>query len=37
VSLRDGTAPTFNQETPIFPNLVAAGRGRVEELVGAWL
>jgi len=37
VSLRDGTAPTFNPETPIFPNLVAAGRGRVEELVGAWL
>ena len=37
VTLRDGTVPTFNQERPLFPNFVAAGAGRVEELVSDWL
>jgi myo-inositol-1(or 4)-monophosphatase len=37
VTLRDGTVPTFNQEKPLFPNFVAAGRERVAELVGDWL
>lgn len=37
VTLRDGTVPTFNQETPLFPNFVAAGKDRVTQLVEEWL
>lgn len=37
VTLRDGSEPVFNKETPLFPNFVAASVGRVEVLVREWL
>ncbi len=37
VSLRDGTAPAFNQSKPIYPNYVAAGRAVGEAAVSGWL
>jgi myo-inositol-1(or 4)-monophosphatase len=35
--LRDGSEPAFNQERPIYPNYVAAGRAVGEAAVGGWL
>ncbi len=37
VSLADGTEPPFNQETPLFPNFVAAGPRVVSALMNGWL
>lgn len=37
VSLADGTAPQFNQERPVYPDYLAAGRGIAEAATGSWL
>jgi myo-inositol-1(or 4)-monophosphatase len=37
VTLRDGSAPPFNQRTPTFPDFVAAGPTALEALVERWL
>ena len=37
VCLRDGSAPAFNQERPIYPNFVAAGQAVAHAAVGGWL
>lgn len=37
VCLRDGSDPAFNQERPIYPNYVAAGRRVAEAAVQGWL
>lgn len=37
VCLRDGTAPAFNQERPVYPNYVAAGQGVARAAVEEWL
>jgi len=37
VTLADGTEPTFNQERPLFPNLLAAGVGTADVLLSDWL
>jgi myo-inositol-1(or 4)-monophosphatase len=37
VTLADGSAPRFNQETPKYPNFVAAGPRLCAALTGGWL
>lgn len=37
VTLADGTEPPFNQESPVFPNFVAAGPKVVAALMNGWL
>lgn len=35
--LRDGSELAFNQERPVSPNYMAAGRALGEAAVGGWL
>lgn len=37
VCLRDGSEPAFNQERPVYPNYVAAGRAVARAAVDGWL
>ena len=37
VCLRDGSEPAFNQEQPVYPNYVAAGKSVGRAAVGGWL